>query len=58
MKKKLLLTTAVLVAFAALVSVGALAVFTDQQSLDANTFSTGTISLGLNPTTALVTVPV
>jgi predicted ribosomally synthesized peptide with SipW-like signal peptide len=54
-KTKLLLTTIVLVVFGSLVGLGTLTVFTDQDSLDANTFSTGNISLGLNPTTARVT---
>jgi predicted ribosomally synthesized peptide with SipW-like signal peptide len=53
--RKLALTTVVLVVFGSLVGLGTLAVFTDQDSVDANTFSTGNISLGLNPTTALVT---
>jgi predicted ribosomally synthesized peptide with SipW-like signal peptide len=44
-----------LLALAAVMSVGTLAVFTDQESNGSNTFSTGTIDLTISPTSALVT---
>lgn len=37
------------------VGVGTGALFTDTQSVDANTFTTGTVDIATNPTTALVT---
>jgi len=37
------------------VGVGTGAIFTDTQSVDANTFSTGTVDIATSPTTALVT---
>ena len=37
------------------VGVGTGAIFTDSQSVDANTFSTGTVDIATSPTTALVT---
>src|SRR3954468_7731546 len=55
MKKKILLTTIVMLAFGSVAAFSVLAVFTDQHSIDANTFSTGTIVLALSPSTALVT---
>lgn len=53
--RKLAATVLVLAAFAAFVSLGTLAVFTDSQDVDANTFTTGTIDISTAPTTALVT---
>jgi predicted ribosomally synthesized peptide with SipW-like signal peptide len=44
-----------MLAFAAFVAVGTLAVFTDSQAVDANTFTTGTVDVATAPTTALVT---
>jgi predicted ribosomally synthesized peptide with SipW-like signal peptide len=51
----LVLTFLVLTVFAGVVGVGALAVFTDQQAISSNSFTTGTVSLGLSPTTTLIT---
>ena len=49
-------TTALIVAgLLALTSVSTLAVFTDQQTVAANAFSTGMIDLGASPTSAIVT---
>ena len=53
------LALAISVGILAAVSVGAgvtsLALFTDQKTVSANAFTTGTITLGTNPSTALVT---
>jgi spore coat-associated protein N len=40
---------------AATLGVASNAIFTDSQDVDANTFSTGTVDISTNPTTALVT---
>lgn len=53
--KKLSATALVMLSFAAFVAVGTLAVFTDSQAVDANTFTTGTVDVATAPTTALVT---
>ena len=53
--KKLLATTAVLALLVSVVSISVLALFTDTQSVGNNTFSTGTVDISTNPTTALVT---
>ena len=53
--RKLVSTVVVLVAFAALVTVGTLALFTDSASVASNTFSTGTLDISASPTSALVT---
>lgn len=55
MARKLVATIAVLAALVALLSLSVLAVFTDTASVPANTFSTGTVAISTNPTTALVT---
>jgi predicted ribosomally synthesized peptide with SipW-like signal peptide len=57
MRRKLTAVASVLalLALAAVMSVGTLAVFTDQESNASNTFSTGTIDLTIAPTSALVT---
>lgn len=54
MIKRLAATVVVLGAFAALVSYGTLAVFTDQDTIDNNTFTNGTIDLTTSPTSAAV----
>ncbi len=54
MRRKLVTTAVVLLAFVGLVGVGTLAVFTDSDTVDSNTFSTGTISLSTNPTSAAI----
>ncbi|MGH9015752.1 MAG: TasA family protein [Acidimicrobiia bacterium] len=53
--RKLAATVVVLLAFAALVSVGTLALFTDSQAVGSNTFTTGTVDISTAPTSALVT---
>jgi spore coat-associated protein N len=53
--RKLAATVVVLLAFAALVSVGTLALFTDSQAVGGNAFTTGTVDISTAPTTALVT---
>ena len=53
--RKLATSLVVLLAFAAMVVVGTLAVFTDTQDVDANTFSTGTVDISTSPASALVT---
>lgn len=52
--RKLLATTVIALGFAGLASAGTLALFTDQDALGANAFTTGTIDLTLSPSTALV----
>ena len=52
--RKLLATTVIALGFAGLASAGTLALFTDQDALGANAFTTGTIDLTLTPSTALV----
>jgi predicted ribosomally synthesized peptide with SipW-like signal peptide len=52
--RKLGATFVALTAFAAFVTLGTLAVFTDSQDVDNNTFTTGTVDIGTAPTTALV----
>ena len=55
MKKRVLVTMAVLGGFAALATGATLAVFTDQDTVGANSFTTASLSLEVSPTTALVT---
>ena len=55
MGKQLAVSTGVLGVAVAITTVGTLALFTDQDTVDANTFSTGSVALSTNPTTALVT---
>jgi predicted ribosomally synthesized peptide with SipW-like signal peptide len=52
---KLAITTGLLGGVVAVTTFGTMALFTDSDAVDANTFSTGTIALSTNPTTALVT---
>ncbi len=52
--RKALSSVLVIAAFAAFVSVGTLAVFTDSADVTANTFTTGTVDISTVPTTALV----
>ncbi len=52
---KLAITGGMLAGVAALTTAGTLALFSDQDTIGANTFSTGTIELTTNPTSALVT---
>jgi len=55
MLKKLLATLAVVIVGASFVVFGSFAVFTDSQNVPSNTFSTGTLDISTNPTSALVT---
>ncbi len=55
MIRKLATTILVLALFGALVSLSALAVFTDSASVPSNTFSTGTVDISTSPTSAVVT---
>jgi predicted ribosomally synthesized peptide with SipW-like signal peptide len=56
MARKLTLTIVVLALFATVISISVLAVFTDSQSVDSNTFTTGgVVDISTSPTTALVT---
>jgi len=55
MLKKLLATMVVVIVGASFVVFGSFAVFTDTQNVPGNTFSTGTLDISTNPTTALVT---
>jgi hypothetical protein len=54
-KRKLALTVVILALLVGVLTLSALAVFTDSQAVTANTFSTGTIDISTSPTTALVT---
>ena len=56
MLKRILATLGVVSLLASLGIFGAFAVFTDTQSVTDNTFSTGSVDLSTNPTTALVTL--
>ena len=53
--KKLLATGVVLAAFATVLAVSVQALFTDSQSVPANTFTSGTVDISTSPTSALVT---
>lgn len=55
MLKKLLATLAVVIVGASLAVFGSFAVFTDTENVPSNTFSTGTLDISTNPTSALVT---
>ena len=55
MLKRILLTIAAIGALTLLAAMAGLAVFTDQETIGANAFDTGTIDLSTAPTTALVT---
>ncbi len=54
MKRKMTATVLTLLAFAGLVSVGTMALFTDQAQVGANTFATGDVDISTTPSTALV----
>lgn len=54
MFRRLALSAVSLVGFAAVVTAGTLAVFSDQEAIGANAFSAGTVDLGTSPTTAVV----
>ena len=55
MLKKLVATLLVISAVASFAAFGSFAIFTDTQSVPNNTFTTGTVDISTNPTTALVT---
>lgn len=55
MARKMALTLVVLALLVGLLTVSALALFTDSASVPANTFSTGTVDISTSPTSALVT---
>ena len=55
MMRRALATAMVLALFLGLVTLSALALFTDSASVPANTFTTGTVDITTSPTTALVT---
>ena len=54
-RRKLGITVVTLLAFAAFVSIGTLALFTDSATVDNNTFSTGSVDINAAPASALVT---
>jgi predicted ribosomally synthesized peptide with SipW-like signal peptide len=54
-KRKLAATIVILALLVGLLTMSALAVFTDSQAVAANTFSTGTIDISTSPASALVT---
>lgn len=54
-RMKLGVTAGVLLAIVSLATVGTLALFTDEDTVAANAFSTGTIALSTSPTSAAVT---
>lgn len=55
MLKKMLATLAVVALLASFAIFGSFAVFTDSQNVPSNAFSTGTLDISTNPTSALVT---
>ena len=55
MLKKLLASLLVVSVLASLAVLGSFAVFTDSETVDSNTFSTGSVDISTSPTTALVT---
>jgi len=55
MLKRILATLAVVSLLASFAVFGSFAIFTDTQSVPDNTFSTGTVDISTDPTTALVT---
>lgn len=55
MVRKLMATIVVLAAFAGLLSLGVLALFTDTASVPSNTFTAGTVDISTSPASALVT---
>jgi predicted ribosomally synthesized peptide with SipW-like signal peptide len=54
--RKILTSLMIIAVLTALIAVGAMAVFTDQQTNPDNAFTTGTVILGIDPTTAMFTV--
>jgi predicted ribosomally synthesized peptide with SipW-like signal peptide len=54
--RKILTSLMIIAVLAALITAGAMAVFTDQQTNPDNVFTTGTVILGIDPATAMFTV--
>lgn len=54
MPRKLGATVVILLAFAAFITVGTLALFDDTATVGSNTFTTGTVDISTSPTSALV----
>jgi predicted ribosomally synthesized peptide with SipW-like signal peptide len=54
--RKILTSLMIIVVLAALITAGAMAVFTDQETNPDNVFTTGTVILGIDPATAMFTV--
>lgn len=54
MVKKILFTLIAIGLLSAVSGLGGLAVFTDQETVDSNTFTTGSVDISTNPTSALV----
>lgn len=54
--RKILTSLIIIAVLAALITAGAMAVFTDQQTNPDNVFITGTLILGIDPATAMFTV--
>ena len=54
--RKILTSLMIIAVLAALITAGAMAVFTDQQTNTDNVFTTGTVILGIDPATVMFTV--
>ncbi|MGB5925872.1 MAG: TasA family protein [Dehalococcoidia bacterium] len=54
--RKILTSLMIIAVLAVLITAGAMAVFTDQQTNPDNVFTTGTVILGIDPATAMFTV--
>jgi spore coat-associated protein N len=54
--RKILTSLMIIAVVAVLITAGAMAIFTDQQTNPDNVFTTGTVILGINPATAMFTV--
>jgi len=54
--RKILTSLMIIAVVAVLITAGAMAVFTDQQTNTDNVFTTGTVTLGIDPATAMFTV--
>jgi len=54
--RKILTSLMIIAVLAALITAGAMAVFTDQETNPDNVFTTGTVILGIDPATAMFTV--
>ena len=54
--RKILISLMIIAILAALITAGAMAVFTDQQTNPDNAFTTGEVILSIDPVTAMFTV--